>query len=280
MHLFNWNIMRLIYYIFFVLFSISIASSEYIEPSDVKIKTENYKPENINFENGKYKYKVSWQGIPVATANIEVNNIDDGFSVKAKAKTKNWLSVFYKLKFESESEFDSVKLKPKKFISRQIENSKKKVKDIQFGSDGTISTKSYKNGKEQKVFEFNSGNQTLDPITAAFLARSLPISEGTKKSFDVFNGKHRFLITFNVGLKENIKSNGKDFLCYKVIPEVKKLTDTEGEKRLRSASIWITADEKREVIKIESNVLIGSIKAELEDYSFEKTNQARVYSSL
>ncbi len=271
--------MKALYLTFTVLISISLVQADYISPIDVDVKTEKYQPENINFESSEYKYKVSWQGLPVATANIEVNNTNNAYSVKAGAKTKKWLSVFYKLKFESESEFESQSLKPIKFSSRQIENSKKKVKNVEFNDDGTIHAKSYKNGKKQQEFKFNTGNQTLDPITAAFFARSLNIEEGTKKTFDVFNGKHRFLITFKVGPKEEITVNNKNYLCYKVIPEVQKLTDSEGETRLKSASIWITADSKREIIKIESDVLVGSVTAELEQHSLQKT-ESLVYSSL
>ncbi len=274
--------MRVLFTSLFILLNLSIARSEYINPSDIKIKTENYVPEKVNFKDGTYKYKISWQGIPVATANIDVKNDNDTYKVNAKAKTKKWLSVFYKLKFDGDSEFDSKKLEPRKFNYRQIEKSKKKVKNIEFNPDGTIYTKSYKNGREQQAIKFNSGNQTLDPITAAFLARSLPISEGAEKSFDVFTGKHRYLIIFNVGRKEKIRVNNKDYLCYKVTPKIKKLTDTEGEKKFNSASIWITADEKREIVKLESSVFVGSIKAELEQHSLSHAshkNPLESYSS-
>lgn len=245
------------------------AFAEYILPSAVNVSTKSYIPKHSDFNSGEYVYKVSWQGIPVASAKIKVNNpeVDGEWKVRAGAQTSKWISTFYTLKFDSESLFSRDDFKPKQFTSRQIENTKKKVKEVSFLKDGTIKSDAYKNGHKEETITFNSENQTLDPISAAFLARSLDIKVGSKKSFDVFNGKHRYLITFHVDALEKIKLNKKEIECFSVRPEVVKLTDTEGEKRLQSARIWITADDKREVIKIESNVLVGRVKAELQKFT-------------
>ena len=243
----------------------SLANAEYIMPGDVSVSTVAYKPKHTDFNRGNYSYKVSWQGIPVATAEISVNDPDvDGiWKVNAGAKTNDWISTFYTLSFKSESTFSKNNFRPLQFISNQTENSKKKVKQVSFDQDGTITTQAYKNGKKEETLSFRSDNKTLDPISAAFLARSLDIKVGSKKSFDVFNGKNRYLITFNVEGREKLKvGKNRELDCFTVIPEVVKLTDTEGEKRLKSAKIWITADDKRDIIKIESSVLVGKVKAE------------------
>src|SRR5262249_17816095 len=63
---------------------------------------------------------------------------------------------------------------------------------------------------------------------------------------------------------EEIKVAGQKVLADKIVPEVKRLTDTEGENRLRSCTIWISTDEQRNILKLESKVLIGSVTATLE----------------
>ena len=252
-----------------LLFAPLVASADYIEPSAVKISTKKYIPKHSDFSIGEYVYKISWQGIPVASAKVDVNQPESNgmWRVSAGAKTGEWISVFYSLRFDSESSFNRENFQPSVFKTKQIENSRKKAKEVKFMPGGFIKADAFKDGKKNETISFQSDNQTLDPISAAFLARSLPIKVGSKKSFDVFNGKHRFLITFTVDGKENLKlKNNKLVECFTVTPTVVKLTDTEGEKRLRSARIWITTDEKREVVKLESSVLIGSVKAELERF--------------
>jgi hypothetical protein len=246
---------------------VSTATAEFIEPGDISISTEKYSPVATNFAHGTYIYDVTWQGLPVATAKVQVdeNNsaADSLLRVEASAKTAKLIDLFYKMRFRSESFFDSSSLRPKSFSSIQKENSKEKIHRVRFDDEGQIQSEYVRDGVQKNHRVFHSDNFTLDPISAAFVARSLPIEIGTKKDFDVYNGKHRYLISFEVTARENIKIDGKTYDAFKVVPSVEKLTDTKGENRLKSAFIWISADESREVLALDSSVLVGKVKARL-----------------
>ncbi len=221
---------------------------------------------------------MNWQGIPVGSASITVHEGPvalgdqaqprDCFVVTAKAKTGKVISIFYTLKHLSESTFLADSLAPISFYSAQTENSKTKSREVAFSPDGLIHSALWKQGKDtpEEEIDFKSENRTFDPISAAFLARSLPVGDDTVYTFDVFNGKHRFLITLSVVGREKIEVAGEQRESFKVVPTVKKLTDTEGEQRLRAATLWISADDKREVLKLKSEVLVGSVNAELERF--------------
>ncbi len=243
------------------------ALAEFIEPGEVSVNTEKYAPGETNFARGTYVYDVTWQGLPVATAKVQVEEnrfaADSLLRVEASAKTAKLIDLFYKMRFHSESFFNSSSLRPLSFSSVQKENSKEKVHRVRFASGGQIQSEYVRNGVQKNHRVFHSDNLTLDPISAAFVARSLPIEIGTKKDFDVYNGKHRYLISMEVAARENIEIEGKTYDAFKVIPSVKKLTDTKGETRLKSAYIWISADENREVLALDSKVLVGRVKARL-----------------
>ena len=67
------------------------------------------------------------------------------------------------------------------------------------------------------------------------------------------------------------------------VPDVSvvKLSDTEGEKRLRSATIWLSADEDRNILKLESSVWIGSVTAEFEEFKTpEQIEAERIQKEL
>jgi hypothetical protein len=241
--------------------------AEYINPGEVDVKTASYIPTKTDFEKGTYLYEVTWQGIPVAEARVVVGDQQLGqtnmLKVKATAETGDFIDIFYRLRFSSESVFEAESFKPVHFYSHQKENSREKYRDVEFGPGGLIRTDYVKNGKHHEGLEFRSVNSTFDPISAAFLARSLPLKLGEKHSFDVFNGKHRYLISFHIEARETIEVEGVSHNAFKVIPSVQKLTDSEGEKRLDRAAIWISADESREVLKLESKVLVGKVNAKL-----------------
>src|SRR5262249_6868634 len=147
--------------------------------------------------------------------------------VETTAKTNRAISILYSLQHTSASLFRADTLSPIRFVTDQTANSKQRLRKVDFDSDGKIVSSLLKEGKEIEHLEFHSTNTTLDPISAAFLARTLPAELGTKESFDVFNGKHRFLISFEVVGRERIKVNGEMRDAFKVQPNVQKLTDTK-----------------------------------------------------
>jgi hypothetical protein len=250
---------------------VSIVSADYIPPSRVTVRTKAYQPQQTNFPRGSYEYQVSWQGVPVGSASIRIGTTYRGgkkmLDVEATARSTKVVGVFYELRHRSQSIFSAQDLKPVEFSSQQTENSRFTSIDVNFSPDGLIRAKVVKGklnsqGKSEEVV-FKSENATFDPITAAFLARSLPINPAEDLSFDIFNGQHRYLISFHVVGREKINVAGKDYEAFKVEPRVKKLTDTQGEKRLRKAYLWVSADGSREVLKLESEVFFGSVSAKL-----------------
>ena len=245
------------------------SQADYIEPGDVKVQTIAYKPGAEELTSGTYHYKVTWQGVPVADAEIEVYPVSSASSpvrVVARTKTKGLVAAFYKMKHRSESMFERGTFRPVHFSSNQKERRKEKFREVDFKKDGLVRSARWREGRAKTVQEFRPENPLFDPISAAFLAKSLDLSVGRKVSFDVFNGKHRYLIDFEVEKLERIKVKGRSVEAFKVVPSVQKLTDTEGEKKLKSAALWITADDSREILQVSSSVYIGSVVAKFDKF--------------
>jgi len=248
------------------------ASADYISPELVSLKTETYPLEAADIESGKFDYDVSWQGIPVASSVVTISSeqMSGGkhYFVETSTKTAKVIDLLYEMRHQSESIFNASNFAPVSFSSYQNENSKRKIVQVLFNKDGSIFSKRWKDGKEIQKLSFNPANFTLDPITAAFFAKSIPIKIGNEASFDVFNGKNRFLITFKVMARETLEIGDKEYDTFRVVPHVEKLTDTEKQdKRLKYAELWITADAKRQVVQLKSEVAVGSVTAKLVKYS-------------
>jgi hypothetical protein len=248
-----------------------IGNADYIPPSQVVVRTKAYQPQETNFPLGFYDYQVSWQGIPVGSASIRIGTTyRDGrkmLDVKATACSGRVVSLFYRLRHQSESIFTAEELRPVVFLSEQTENSRFTNLKINFSPDGLINAtikkgKLNSEGKSEEI-SFKSDNPTFDPISAAFLARSLLMDPAEDLSFDVFNGEDRYLISLHAVGRERIKVAAKEYDAFKIKPVVKKLTDTQGEKRVRKVYLWVSTDGRREVLKLESEVLIGSVSARL-----------------
>lgn len=262
------------------------SEAQYIPPGEAKVQTSVYTPSTTTFPEGIYHYRVAWQGIPVAHATVAVGKTSlteqPYYRVTAEAQTVRAIDLFYRLRHRSEGFFRSDTFKPLSYYFVQRENSKEKFRQIYFGNDGRIRAKRWKDGEETGDYDFRTDNLTLDPLSAAFLARSLPVTLGTEATFDVFNGKNRYLITFRVEDKKPLKlSRATEFEdavvrdAYKVVPTIKKLTEADGkEKKFKSAIIWLSADERRDILMIESEVMVGSVTAKLEEFSATPLQQA------
>lgn len=249
-----------------LLFQTTIAAAEFVPPNEVEVKTEVPKPEVKQAEFGTYTYDIDWQGIPIASAAVSVREADceNGrcLKVRATARSARAWDIFYRLRHLSESTFREDSIQPVSFVQKQTENSYFREAKITWRPDGTVKSH-FKKKTDPYDIEFSPNNAMFDPISAAFYAKSVPLDTDTKLEVDVFNGRNRFVITFKVAGKEKIDYEGKEVEAYKIVPSVRKLTDTEGEKKFRSATIWVSADDKREILKMESEVFIGSVGAQL-----------------
>ncbi|MDD2942637.1 MAG: DUF3108 domain-containing protein [bacterium] len=243
------------------------AIAEYIDPGGVKVTTPFHKPEIKSLPLGDYEYAVRWERIPVATAYISSRRKHNTYIVETKIKTGSVIDIFYRLRHKSRSIFSAEDFRPMSFFMSQVENGRKKNRDITFFKNGKIKTERVTQGEQQPTTEFKSNNQTLDPYTGSFLARAIPLKTGAEESFDIFNGRHRFLIVFKIEPKETIQIGEKTYNTIPASPKVTRLTETEPEKRLREARIWITDDESRDIVKVESEVWVGSVTAELEKFT-------------
>jgi hypothetical protein len=165
------------------------------------------------------------------------------------------------------STFDAKALLPSRFSFQQKENSRVTNTDAHYNE----STKSWtvnrqRPGKRAQVFEFQSTN-TFDPLSAVYLARSLDFKPGDRLYFNVFGGRHRYLLELKVESKEPVTlDSGKTVDAFKIIPRLQNITDKGYAERMNEAVIWISADERRIPVKLTSKVKFGSVHLELTEH--------------
>ena len=250
--------------------SMPVRADDYISPELVKVTTPFYRPglEDFSPPMGTYNYTVSWQGISAASAAVTFAKKDDKYIVEAAAKTYSGIDLLYKLRYTATGVLAMSDLSPISLTIDHQENSRIKNIEVLFSpnSGEVSSTRTRVGSTEKKVLKFQPNNLTLDPIGAGFLARSLDWKVGESKTFDVFNGKSRYLITLTAVNRETIEHQGKLHDCFVISPRVRNLTTTKAVEKLREAFIYVTADKRRDVLKIVSSVFIGSVVTELESF--------------
>jgi hypothetical protein len=259
-----------------LIFTLCLLVGSASEAGEAMIKPEAipaYQPKYFPFEGGeKEVYNASWNGmISVATAEIHtVPTVVDGkkvYQVRVEAKTSRALDLIWRMRDTISSTFDAKALLPSRFTFAQRENSR--VIDTEARFDPA--TKQWvvnrqQVGKKPRVYYFDSNN-TLDPITAVYLARSTDFKVGDKLYFKVFGGRYQYLLELFVEKKEPVSmKSGKTVEAYRIIPRVQNITKNGYASRFNEATIWISADERRMPIKMSSKIAFGTVQLELADY--------------
>lgn len=229
-----------------------------------------YRPKYHPFENGeKAVYQATWNGMfSVATAEIRtVPTVIDGkrvYQVRVEAKTARALDLIWRMRDTISSTFDAKGLMPERYTFKQRENSK--VIDTEARFDPAAkqwSVNRQQVGKKPRVYYFDSNN-TLDPITAVYLARSTDFKVGDKLYFKVFGGRYQYLLELFVQNKGPVAlSSGKTVEAYRIVPRVQNITKNGYATRFNEAAIWISADERRVPVKLSSKIAFGTVQLEL-----------------
>ena len=229
-----------------------------------------YQPQHYPFEAGeKEVYRATWNGVfSVATAEILTTPaVVDGkkvYHVRVNAQTSRVLDLIWKMRDTITSTFDAKALAPAHFNFSQRENSRVIDTDAKYDrATKRWAVNRQQTGKRTKIYQFDFDN-TLDPITAIYLARSADFKVGDRLYFKLFGGRYRYLLELFIEKKEPVElESGKVVEAYRIIPRIQNTTKNGYAGRLNDAVIWISADERRLPIKLSSKIVFGSVYLEL-----------------
>jgi hypothetical protein len=236
-------------------------------PALAYAEIQNHEPGFNSSDGGEVAvYEASWNGVPIASARIQARPLwTDGekfYQVRVQARTWKYLDLIWKMRDSVESVFEAQTLRPRRFVFRQRENRKRIDTTAVFDPEGKKWSVNRRQGDKVKEYEFFS-QQTLDPISALYWVRSLNFNVGDTLPMEVFGGKSRYRVVLEVVGKERITLRGRDFDTYKIVPRVWNLTSSGYAARVRQATVWISADEKKRPLKVVSQVFIGSVNIEM-----------------
>src|SRR5262245_13457485 len=229
-----------------------------------------YQPQRLPFESGeKEVYRASWNGLfSVATAEIVTTpGMVDGkkvYRVQVNAQTSRAIDLIWKMRDTITSTFEAKALTPAHFNFIQRENTRAIETDAKYDpSTKRWAVNRQQVGKRPKIYQLDSDN-TLDPITAVYLARSTDFKVGDRLYFKLFGGRYRYLLELSIEKKEPVElDSGKIIEAYRIIPRIQNTTKNGYAHRLNDAVIWISVDERRLPVKLTSKTIFGSVYLEL-----------------
>jgi hypothetical protein len=165
----------------------------------------------------------------------------------------------FKVRDRYQSYVDTNTLQPVKFVRNVDENKYVKSEVITFNKSTNTATTA-----DDKTFKVP--NCIHDVMSQVYYARNIDYNKykiNDTIPYDVFldNEIHRVYIRY-LG-KETIKSRYGKFKCLKFKPLLLKSSMFEGGEKM---TVWVSDDDNRLPIRIESGISVGSVKVDMMMY--------------
>jgi hypothetical protein len=184
---------------------------------------------------------------------------DAAFTFTATGNSNRRYDWIFKVRDKYESVVDSKTLLPY-FFSRSInEGSFHQNQTLTFNQKSNEVT-------THKGASFKSADCTFDVISAVYAVRNLDFSNlqvNEKVYLNFFLDNELFPSYFKYLGKEVIQTRFGKFKALKIAPLLVKGSMFEGGERM---TIWVTDDENHVPIRIETPIIVGSIKVDMKSY--------------
>lgn len=222
------------------------------------------------YKNGEWlNFKLSYSGwikAGKASLTLKEDKLNELYHVKAIGKTTGPIKWFFKVEDYYQSYFSNKTGLPKKFIRKINEGGHTKNLIIDF--DQTTNKAIVNNIKKNSVKEFVTKPNVHDMLSVFYFLRNNYSLDQIKKtkdlSVDMFfdSENYEFKMKF-LGL-DTINTKFGKIKCIKLRPFVQS---GRVFKEKESLTLWISADNNKIPIRIKADLVVGSIRVDLDAFS-------------
>ena len=221
------------------------------------------------------RYGFGWSGFPGATADIRLQKgAGNRLQLDLSARTIGLVRSLWKFDANGTSIIDAESLRP--IVVKQVEHDRneKTAIDLSFGPEGVTSKVTETPGKGTKVRRFDFPN-LFDLQSALLYLRSQPLQDRSVQRIVVYPQTSAYLATVTVLGRERITVPSGAYNAIKFelrLNKIGKQGELEAHRKFRRATAWISDDPDRLLLRLEAQIFIGSVFAELQSVEFENPN--------
>jgi hypothetical protein len=218
-------------------------------------------------------YHFGWSGITAGTGDVHFTRIDQRFQLEAAGKTIGLVRALWKLDATYRGLVDAETLRP--IESKQVETYRKKKlgTELAFTSLGVNRTRTEGAGAgKTSTVPFNFPN-LFDLHSALLYLRSQPLNDHSVYRIVVYPATSAYLTTVTVVGREHISVRAGSYNAIKLdldLKRVGKKYQLEPHRKFRRATIWVSDDENRIPLRIEAQIFVGTVFAELQAARFDQ----------
>lgn len=208
------------------------------------------------------EFEVRWGVIPAGRATLKVRDAGEGrLSFQAEAETLAYVSTIYPVR----ERIESTVLLPGLQALRYRQDSKEgwgRAKESEILFDPVQGVARYFRDQEaKKSLLVPPGVQ--DPLSCFYAYRSLDLPDDDEVRLDVTDGKKLITGVVRVLGREEVETPAGTFRTVRIEPILEDLGGIFKKSPGARIFVWITDDEWRRPVKLQSKVVIGHFTAEL-----------------
>lgn len=215
-------------------------------------------------------YRFGWSGFTAANAAIRVSKpAPDRLQIDGTGQTSSALRALWKFSVNHTATADRATLRPIRMQQSETARGKNIKTELVFSPTGVARTRG--EGDKIKTKNFDCAN-LFDLWSALLYIRSQPLQDGSSIRLPVYPATAAYLTKVTVSGHENVKVAAGSYSAIKLDLQLNKIgknNELEAHKKFKRATIWISDDPDRLLLRVEAEIFVGSVFAELESVSFD-----------
>lgn len=220
-------------------------------------------------------YRFGWSGFTAGTANVHFTHPSNShFKIDGTGGTLGFVRMLWKLDVTHYAVADAETLHPIEMKQVEAYRKKRLVTQLAFTNIGVKRTRtempSAAGGPSTKQFDFPN---LFDMHSAALYLRSQLLRNGTVYRIVVYPAATPYLVTLTVTGRERITlHSGGTYNAIKIdlhLNKVGKNLELEPHKKFRRATIWVSDDPDRILLRIEAQIFVGTVFCDLQSIKFD-----------
>lgn len=220
------------------------------------------------------KYGFGWSGFPGGALDVRLTKAaGDRLQFEGTIHTIGFVRALWKFDAAHTSSVDAATLHPVEM--KQVENARnrKTITSLSFDSKGVTSKETETPGKSAgpKIRRFDCPN-LFDLYSALLYLRSQPLPDRNIQRIVVYPATSAYLATVTALGRERLTVPSGTYNAIKLdlqLSKIGKTRELEPHRKFRRATVWISDDSDRLLLKIHAQVFIGTVVAEMQSVEFE-----------
>lgn len=219
-------------------------------------------------------YHFGWAGVTAASGEVHFTKASgDRFQLEAVGRTTGFVRVLWKLDINYRGLANVDTLRPIETRQTETYRSKKITTHLTFTSSAVkrARTEEQASPGPTKIREFSFPN-LFDLHSAMLYLRSQPLRDRNVYRLVVYPATSAYLATVTVIGREKVSVRAGTYSAIKFDLQLSRLgknLELEPHRKFRRATIWVSDDADRLLLRAEAQIFIGTVFAELQSVRFD-----------